>query len=82
MMTVAPVIDEIFLRASLARALHGKCPTTLLRASIEADLPVRAVWLLFESALQPSDEEGELCSVAATEVIADFESGWILRESA
>jgi hypothetical protein len=73
-------VDEAFLRASLGRALHGNCPATLLRASIEADVSARIVRLLFEYALRPSHETRESCSVAAAEVIADFGVDWSLDE--
>lgn len=78
--TVGPMAGEAFLRASLGRALHGNCPTTLLRASIEVDLPARVVRLLFEYACRPSSEAREFCSIAATEVIADFGPDWFLDE--
>lgn len=79
-MTVEPPVGEAFLRAGLGRALRGHCPATLLRASIEADVPARVVRLLFEYARRPSCEARELCSIAATEVVADFGADWSLDE--
>ncbi len=68
------------LLLSLQRALLGDVHPQLRQASIEADVVGHIIRLRFEYDGTPSDAAREICSLAATEIIADFPSPWDLDE--
>jgi len=68
------------LLLSLQRALLGEVHPLLRQASIEADSILRIVRVRFEYDGEPTGIPQESCSIAATEVIADFPAPWQLDE--
>jgi hypothetical protein len=69
-----------YLLWSLQRALPAVVPPQLRQASIEADLFLKIVRVRFEYDGEPSEEVQESCSVAGTEVIANFPAPWDIDE--
>ena len=73
---------ELELRKSLLisaqRALLGAVPSTLRAVS----LGVEGQTIVFRAVFEPgaSEDDRELLSVAATEVLADFPAPWTIRE--
>lgn len=65
---------------SLQRALLGNVHVELRLASIEADVGKRLVRVRFEYDGSPSEVCKECCSIAASEVAADLDEGWHIRE--
>ena len=72
-------LDNQALLSSLQRALLGQIPSKLRQASAEVGTG-QTVCIRFEYDGEPSDDDREFCSVAATEVIADFPAPWELDE--
>ena len=72
-------LDNQALLSSLQRALLGQIPSKLRQASAEVGTG-QTVCIRFEYDGEPSEDGREFCSVAATEVIADFPTSWNLDE--
>jgi hypothetical protein len=66
------------LRLSAQRALWGHVPPSLRAVSLE----MRGTTILFRAVFEPgaTDADRELLSVAATEIIADFEDPTMIEE--
>jgi hypothetical protein len=69
---------DVLLRLSAQRALLGAIPPPLRAVSAAIDSHVIRWRAVFER--EPTEDEAELLSVAATEVIADFPEGYLLEE--
>jgi hypothetical protein len=69
---------DIVLRLSAQRALWGNVPSSLRSVSVEE----RGTTIHFRAVFSPeaTEEDRELLSVAATEVIADFPAPFMLEE--
>lgn len=77
---MSTLFDPPRLLLSLQRALLGAVHPQLRVASIEVETSSHIVRLRFEYDGAPSVAARESCSVAATEVIADFPAPWCLEE--
>ena len=75
---VDAIPDRSQLLLSLQRALLGAVHSQLRQASIELDPNSQLVHVRFEYDGPPDPAVKESCSVAATEVIADFPAPWDL----
>ena len=72
-------LDNQALLSSLQRALLGKIPSELRQASAELGAN-QIVRIRFEYDGEPSEDGRDFCSVATTEVVADFPAPWDLDE--
>ena len=77
-MTSTELPSHVLLRLSAQRALWGAI-TPNLRA-VSADIRGTVIRWRADFDLPPTEEELELLSVAATEVIADFPAPWTIDE--
>jgi hypothetical protein len=69
---------SIKIRLSIQRALLGAVPASLRAVSVDADEGKIYYRCIFNG--EPSEDEWELLSVAATEIIADFPEPYIIEE--
>jgi len=74
------LVDRPRLLLSLQRALLSAVHPQLREASIEVEASAHVVRVRFEYEGAPTVAARESCSVAATEVIADFPAPWHLEE--
>jgi hypothetical protein len=66
------------LQLSTQRALWGRVPRSLRAVSVDAAEPEIRFRCYFDA--EPSDEERQLLSEAAAEIIADFSAPWTISE--
>jgi len=68
----------ISLRLSVQRALLGHIPPSLRSVSVEYRGTEIAAYFVFDG--EPSDDDKELLSCAASELISDYSDPYILKE--
>ncbi len=77
---MSSLVDPPRLLLSLQRALLGAVHPQLRAASIEVEASAQVVRVRFEYEGAPAAAALESCSVAASEVLADFPAPWRLEE--
>ena len=71
---------DTYIRMSAQRALLGQIPALLRAASVDVDKSNSKVFLrcIFDG--KPTEDDWELLSVPATEIIADFSAPFTIEE--
>jgi hypothetical protein len=69
---------RVYIRLSAQRALWGQVPPNLRAVSVDADEQKVYFRCVFDG--QPTEEEWELLSEVASEIIADFPAPYTIEE--